>query len=342
MAIRTFTTDRGDIGQRLDRVLRRHLPDLGVATRTRLQRWIVDGAVAVNGRCIVRSSRRIAAGDVVTVSVPRDAKPARRPMQAQPAELAVLYEDEHMLVLNKPAGIVVHPTHAHAAGTLMNALIWHARTWPAPQRPSIVGRLDKLTSGIVVVARTASMHAALQRAMAAPDCEKDYLAVVFGRVRPATGQIALRLARDAVDRRKMSTSERTGAASLTLYSRLARVAARPIGLALVRCSLVTGRTHQIRAHLAARGWPVVGDPVYGEPRWSRIDDAALAQALRTFSRQALHASRLALLHPITRVRVEVTAPVPADLRDLLNAAGLIEHVDPVSDGSSIAALSPEP
>jgi 23S rRNA pseudouridine1911/1915/1917 synthase len=332
MAVRTFTTDRGDIGQRLDRVLRRHLSDLGVATRTRLQRWIVDGGVTVNGRSIVRASSRIAAGDVVAVAVPHDAESTRPPMQAGAADLAILYEDEFLLVLNKPAGIVVHPTHAQADGTLMNALLWHARDWPAPERPSIVGRLDKLTSGIVVVARTASMHAALQRAMAAADCEKDYLGVVFGRVTPARGQIALRLARDRVDRRKMTTSDAAGAPSLTLYSRLARVSARPVGLALVRCGLVTGRTHQIRAHLAARGWPLVGDPVYGEARWSRIEDAALAQALRAFSRQALHASRIALVHPVTHRRVDVKAPVPADLRDLLNATGLIEHVDPASDG----------
>ena len=331
MGIRTFTTDRGDSGHRIDHVLRRHLADLEAATRTRVQRWIEDGAVSVNGRCVARTSTRIAAGDTISVSIPPAAEVGRPPMLASRDQLDILFEDEYLLAVNKPAGIVVHPTHAHATGTLMNALLWHARSWPPPSRPSIAGRLDKLTSGIVLVAKSAAMHAALQRAMAAADCEKDYLAIVYGRVAPAAGRIALRLSRDPLDRRKVSASEHVGAPSLTHFERVARVAARPVGLALLRCRLITGRTHQIRVHLSARGWPLVGDPTYGEPQWSRISDRELADALRAFPRQALHAGRIALVHPITRTRLEVEAPLPDDMRALLSQCSMpvaalnIEH-----------------
>jgi 23S rRNA pseudouridine1911/1915/1917 synthase len=321
MFIRTFTTDRGDHGRRLDQVLRRHLADLDRATRSRLQRWIEEGAVTVNDRQVARSASRVAPGDVVSISLPQSAHPARLPLQPDRIDLDMLFEDEHLLVVNKPPGLVVHPTHAHATGTLMNALLWRARSWPGAQRPSIVGRLDKLTSGIVVVAKTASMHAALQRAMAAAACEKDYLGIVYGRVTPMYGHIDLRLARDTVDRRRMTTSEPDGAASLTLYARIAQTPARAGGLALVRCRLVTGRTHQIRAHLAAKGWPLVGDRVYGEPRRAAVPVHALAETLRAFSRQALHAWRLGLVHPVTRTRLEVEAPVPADLDALMTAIG---------------------
>ena len=157
--------------------------------------------------------------------------------------------------------------------------------------------------------------------MAAAACEKDYLGIVYGRVTPLRGRIDLRLARDTVDRRKMTTSESGGAASLTLYARIARTPSRAGGLALVRCRLVTGRTHQIRAHLASRGWPLVGDGVYGEPRPAAVPDHSLAEMLRTFPRQALHAWRLALVHPVTRARLEVEAPVPADLGGLMTAIG---------------------
>ena len=322
MAIRTFTTDRGDDRRRIDHVLRRHLSGVDAATRTRIQRWIEDGAVTVNGGRVRRTASRIAPGDLIAIALPHAAEATHAPMQAAPGHLDLLFEDDYLLAINKPAGLVVHPTHAHATGTLMNALLWHARRWSTTHRPSIVGRLDKLTSGIVVVAKTAAMHAALQRVMAASASEKEYLAVVYGRVNVAAGRIDLRLSRDRVDRRKVVASERMGAESLTRFERLGHVPAPRVGLTLLRCRLVTGRTHQIRAHLAARGWPLVGDPVYGEPRWSEIADAQLADALRAFRRQALHAWRVALVHPVTRSRLELQAPLPLDMQGLLDASGL--------------------
>jgi 23S rRNA pseudouridine1911/1915/1917 synthase len=317
---RTFTADRGDIGLRLDLVLRRHLGDVHTATRTRVQSWIEDGRVEVNGTPVRRVSARAVLGDVIIMTLPHAA--IRPEMAAEQVDLEVLYEDDHLLAINKPAGVVVHPTYRHATGTIMNALLWRARDWPEGRRPSLIGRLDKLTSGIVLVAKTAPIHAALQRAMASRTAQKDYLAVVYGRVNATRGIIDLRLARDRGDRRRVVASTTVGAPSLTRFERLARVTAPRGGLSLLCCRLVTGRTHQIRVHLAARGWPLVGDPVYGEARWSDILDPDLRSTLRTFPRQALHAWRLSITHPMSRDRLDVEAPVPADLDTLLVETGL--------------------
>lgn len=317
---RILTADRGDAGLRIDLVVRRHLTGVDSATRTRVQAWIESGRVTLNGRLVRRVAARAAPGDIVTVALP----PAvdRPAMAAEDVPVRVLYEDAHMLVVDKPAGIVVHPTYRHPAGTMMNALLYYARAWPSSSRPSIVGRLDRLTSGLVVVAKTAAIHAALQRAWSARPCEKDYLALVYGRVRPARGDIDLGLRRDPGDRRRVVASPTLGAPSVTRFERIGRAAAPPVGLSLLRCRLVTGRTHQIRVHLSAKGWPIVGDPVYGSPRWREIADAGLAASLHAFPRQALHAWRLAVTHPITHDTLRVEAPVPADLAGLIAIAGL--------------------
>ena len=317
---RILTADRGDQGLRIDLVLRRHLHDLRSATRTRVQSWIESGLVTVNGVAVRRVSSRAALGDIIAILLPESAP--RGLMAAEEVAVDVLYEDDQLLAVNKPAGLVVHPTYKHTAATLMNALLWRAHAWPAPQRPSLVSRLDKLTSGIIVVAKTARAHADLQRALSANDAEKDYLAIVYGRVNVARGEIDLRLGRDRGDRRRVVASATIGAESLTRFERLARAAAPRAGLSLLRCRLATGRTHQIRVHLSARGWPLVGDPAYGAPRWSEIDDPLLAAALRAFPRQALHAWRVGFTHPITRERVTIEAAVPPDIGALLDAAGL--------------------
>jgi len=318
--VREVVADRGDAGQRLDLVLRRHLRDVAGATRTRLQAWIGNGQVTINGRQVRRAAARAALSDRIVIALP--AVKARLRMTAERMALDVLYEDEVLLAIDKPAGMVVHPAYKNASGTAMNALLWRARDWPPEARPSIVGRLDKLTSGVVIVAKTAAMHAALQRALMANDAEKAYLAIVYGRVNVARGRIDLPLAKDRRSRRTIVTSPEAGASSVTRFERLARVPAPRAGLSLLRCSLQTGRAHQIRVHLAARGWPIVGDPVYGEPRWSQIVDAELAQALCAFPRQALHAMRVAFIHPATKERLAIEAPVPRDLADLLTATGL--------------------
>ncbi len=318
---RSFAADRGDGGQRLDRVVQRHVGGAaGTIARAEVQRWIARGAVRVNGIPVRRSAARAAWGDVVTIEMD---PPVRRRSEAlaEPAELELLYEDDHLLAVNKPAGIVVHPTYGHASGTVLNALLWRARDWPSPARPSLVGRLDRLTSGLLIVAKTRAMHAALQRELRSSSAEKEYLALVYGRVPAAPGRIDLPLRRDPDDRRRVQASPADGRPSLTHFERIACAAAPRAGIALLRCRLATGRMHQIRAHLAARGWPIVGDPVYGEPRWSRVTDPALAARLRDFPRQALHAWRVAFRHPVTGTRVQIEAPVPRDLSEVLACVG---------------------
>jgi 23S rRNA pseudouridine1911/1915/1917 synthase len=218
----------------------------------------------------------------------------------------------------------VHPTYRHTDGTVLNALLWQAREWRASDRPSIVGRLDKHTSGIVVAAKSSRAHAGLQRALASAAADKRYLALVYGRVGAARGTIDLRLGRDPRDRRRVLASAATGAASVTRYERLGRVVASPVGLALLACRLVTGRMHQIRVHLAASGWPIVGDAKYGRPLWQEVGDAPLRDELSGFTRQALHAWRLEVRHPLTGAPLRIEATIPDDMRRLLTAAGLVQ------------------
>jgi 23S rRNA pseudouridine1911/1915/1917 synthase len=227
----------------------------------------------------------------------------RRPRpEPEAVEIAVIHEDEALIAIDKPPGMVVHPTYRNWSGTLLNGVLWHVRG-RAGIEPSIVTRLDKDTSGVVLVALRPELHARIQRDAAAGRMKKEYLAIVRGTPTPASGSIALPLARSTEDRRRVVVTA-TGQTSQTDYEALSTVN----GYSLVRCELVTGRTHQIRVHLAARGWPIAGDCVYGEPH------AAL-------TRQALHAWRLSLPHPVRREALQLEAPVPQDLRTFL--AGLV-------------------
>jgi len=302
---RTITADRGDAGQRLDLVLRRHLHDVPDATRTRIQSWIEAGRIAVNGAVMTRTSARVALGDSIAVSL-ADLR-AREPMLAEASSLDVLYEDERLLAINKPAGMIVHPSYKHPHGSLMNALLWRARSWPEGQRPSLVGRLDKLTSGIVLVAKSPGVHAAMQRVLSSSTSVKEYLAVVHGRVNTDRGEIDLKLGRDPRDRRRVVISPSDGAASLTRFERMASGS----NASLLCCRLMTGRMHQIRVHLAARGWPIVGDAKYGDPA-----------RMPAFPRQALHAWRLSFVYPGARGATSIEAPLPGDLRGLLTECSI--------------------
>jgi 23S rRNA pseudouridine1911/1915/1917 synthase len=255
----------------------------------------------------------VAAGDRVEIAVPDRDAPTRIVPDAQPLPLEILFEDDGLLAVQKPAGMVAHPTFRHPHDTLLNALLWRARDWPHGQRPSVVGRLDKATSGLVLVAKSAAMHAALQRTLASPATEKYYLAVVHGHDGPATGRIDLRLCRHATDRRRVTVTAEGGAASVTLFDRLATAN----GTMLLRCRILTGRMHQIRVHLAAHGWPIVGDTKYGDRS---------ADALVRPSRMALHAWRLVFAHPVTRETVRINAAPPPDLVSMLAAAGASRDV----------------
>jgi 23S rRNA pseudouridine1911/1915/1917 synthase len=302
----TVTIDRGDIGVRIDRVLLRHLTHIPGVTRNRLQRLIANGAVHVNGRVIARASSRIAAGDALSIELP-ERRPRATP-QAEAPPIDVRYEDEGLLVVNKPTGQVSHPTLRHESGTLLDGLVAHAdQLWT----PSLVSRLDKDTSGLVLVAKSRAMHAALQRLSAGNGIQKDYLTIVYGKP-PSKGTIDLALDRDPWDRRRVAVRDRGGTASVTKFERLRTVALDPTQyLSLVSCRLVTGRMHQIRVHFAAKGWPIVGDRVYKGGVTHRYRSAAI-------TRQALHAWRVAFVHPAKNVHVEVTAPLPPDMQQLVD------------------------
>jgi 23S rRNA pseudouridine1911/1915/1917 synthase len=316
--LRTFRSDRGDARERLDRVLMRHLADRPDVTRARIQGWIGAGQVRVNGAVAAKPASRVALDDRVEIDLPPP--PERRAIAAQEMPLAVLYEDDFLLALDKPPGIVVHPAPGHHEGTLINALLWRARDWGEGRRPGLVNRLDRDTSGVLLAVKTPEIHHALARSLRAPGAEKEYLAVVHGEPLVDAGRVEHKITRDPADRKRRMISKSEGKESVTLYRVVSAAAAN--GLALLRCRLVTGRTHQIRVHLQAAGWPIVGDPLYGEPRWKGIADPGVAAACRDFPRQALHARRLAFVHPKTGARLEITAPLPPDIAGLLVAAGL--------------------
>ncbi len=303
-------------GLRLDVWLARQLPAL---SRARLQALIEEGHVLLDGRR-GRASARLRTGQVAAVTVPAPVPAAPQP---EDIDLAVVHEDGHLLVVNKPAGLVVHPGAGTARGTLVNALLRHVRDLSGVGgvlRPGIVHRLDKGTSGLLVVAKDDESHRALVRQFAGRMVEKEYLALVLGSpLRPA-GEIEAPIGRDPVHRQKMSVHAPRGRESRTSWS----VVERFDGATLLRVRIHTGRTHQIRVHLASVGHPVAGDAVYGGTRTPSSRGAASREALRSLGRPALHAARLAFTHPVTRERLSFEAPLPPELLallDRLRAAG---------------------
>lgn len=293
-------------GERLDRFVARAL-DL---PRNQVQQWIRAGLVRVAGEPADKVSQPLAAGEEV-----RCRPPERRDERvvAEPGELAVLYEDDSLVVLDKPAGLVVHPGAGRRTGTLVHRLL--AR-YPeiegvgGPGRPGIVHRLDQGTSGVMVVARTDAAYRVLSAAFAERRVDKTYLTLVYGVPMPASGRIESAISRHP-QRRKEMTVQPGGRPALTAYRTLVATA----GVSLLEIDLGTGRTHQIRVHLKSIGHPLVGDPTYGERRW-KTAPAAARRALRTFPRPALHAFELALDHPRSGRRMRWRAPVPADLERL--------------------------
>lgn len=305
MARQTVRVSPAEAGERLDRCLARHLPEL---SRTRIQELIDAGGVRVAGRQAKRS-HRVAAGEAVEIDVlPRPA--ARAEPEAIPLE--VLYEDDDVVVINKPAGMVVHAGAGHARGTLVNALMHRFGRLSGvsgPLRPGIVHRLDKDTSGVLVVARHDAAHRALAEQFRRRTVVKQYVALVHGRLARDAGTIERAVARDPRRRTRMTTRRAGGRAARTVW----RVCARLDAFTLVEAEILTGRTHQIRVHLASLGHPVVGDTLYGAPREPR----AGRQALPALARNFLHAARICFQHPARGGAVDVRAPLPAELRDFL-------------------------
>lgn len=309
MTERMTLSVEGDARERLDRYIAAHT----ILSRSAIKRLLEGGRIKVNGSA-VEPAHRVRAGESIEIVVP-DAEPTE--LVAEDIPVAVLYEDDDVIVVNKPAGLVVHPAYGHATGTLVNAILAHVRTTTgrAERRPGIVHRLDKDTSGVLVVAKNDVAHLAIARQIQAHRVGKEYLALVWGDPGPQPGVVEAPLQRDPKDRRRMSVAT-GGRESTTRFERLAAWHRKP-DLALLRVLPLTGRTHQIRAHLAFAGYPIVGDPVYGR----RNDPTGLA-------RQFLHAWRLTLRLPHAGERT-FTAPLPDDLRGVLAPLGKPDTATPL-------------
>lgn len=294
-------------GLRFDQALARSLPQY---SRARLKEWIEAGAVQVDGRPL-RAKDKVLGGEQVRIEV---TLPVEVRVAAEALELDVLFKDRALLVINKPPGLVVHPGAGNPAHTLQNALLGLDPKLALVPRAGLVHRLDKDTSGLLVVARTPESHTALVAAMAARAITREYVAVCTG-VMTGGGTIDEPIGRHRTQRTRMAVRS-DGRPSVTHY----RVAQRFRAHTLVRVTLETGRTHQIRVHLAHAGYPVVGDPVYGGRRRLPAGcTSALAVALQQFPRQALHAALLQLAHPVSGKPMRWEAPLPADMRSLLAA-----------------------
>jgi 23S rRNA pseudouridine1911/1915/1917 synthase len=302
-------------GERLDRALATLHPEL---SRTTVQSLIRDGRVTVNGRA-ARAALKVVAGDALIVTLP---PPRTVTLEPEPLPLAIVFEDADLIVVDKPAGMVVHPGAGVATGTLVNALLHHDPAIAGvggAARPGIVHRLDKDTSGLMVVARSARAYLALVEALGEHRVKRTYGALVWGTPRPAEATVTTRLGRDPRHRQRMAVLTRGGREAITHY----RVVEAFEIASRLEIVLETGRTHQIRVHLAHRGHPVVGDPVYGG-RVKKLLSAAPRQrslataVLQDLRRQALHASNLELTHPVTGKPLRFSSPWPGDMTQALD------------------------
>jgi 23S rRNA pseudouridine1911/1915/1917 synthase len=298
-------------GTRLDRALGELFPG---HSRSLFARLIEEGHVRLNRAVVTKPSSRVEEGHEVEVAFP---PPAPTTAAAQDVPITFLFEDDDIAVIDKPAGLVVHPAAGHADGTLVNALLFHVRDLSGiggELRPGIVHRLDKDTSGVMVVAKHDDAHRKLTAAWGTDAVRKEYLALVYGTPSQAGGTIDAPIARDPRDRKRMAIV-RDGRRAVTDYQ-----VVEPLRyVSLVRCRLHTGRTHQIRVHLKHLGHPIVGDPVYSGPQWRGIPDKKAQKALASMERQALHAASIAFTHPRTGEAMRFEAPLPADLAELIAA-----------------------
>jgi 23S rRNA pseudouridine1911/1915/1917 synthase len=310
------TAGAAQAGQRLDRFL---TDAIGTLSRSRVKALIESGQARQGDTTLREPAEPVRAGTAYTLHLP---PPTPATPQPQAIALAVLYEDADLIVLDKPAGLVVHPAPGNPDGTLVNALLSHCGPGltgiGAERRPGIVHRLDKDTSGVMVVAKTQAANDALTAAFAARDLDRAYLALCWGVPAPLAGEIEGAIGRDPRERKRMAMVTRGGKAALTRYRTLR---AWQTSAALLECRLATGRTHQIRVHLATRGHPIVGDPLYLRriPAAARLLPAPIRQTLLDFPRQALHAARLGFAHPVTRRPLVFETPPPADFQALLDA-----------------------
>jgi 23S rRNA pseudouridine1911/1915/1917 synthase len=299
-------------GVRLDVVVSQKYPSL---SRSQVKKLIDDGEIQVNEAPVSKAGLKLRPGDSVEF-VMKEARPSE--VTAQDIPLHILYEDRHLLVIDKPVGMVIHPAPGHREGTLVNAILHHCDDLSGIGgviRPGIVHRLDKETSGVLLVAKNDETHRHLSDQFKAHRVRKTYKALVFGSPREDEGMITLPVGRHPEDRKKMSTKSRRGKEAVTRW----RVAGRYGEVTLMDVDIETGRTHQIRVHLSALGYPVVGDRIYGGAgRLKAVKDAALRARLSAVPRQALHAWRIGFTHPVENREMEFIAPVPGDMQHLLD------------------------
>ena len=306
--------------ERLDQVAAKLFPDY---SRSRLQTWIKKGELLVDGKQ-VRPRDKVRVGDLLVVAAQVEQAVSWKP---QDIDLDIIYEDDHILVLNKPAGLVVHPAAGHADGTLVNALLAHAPEMGQLPRGGIVHRLDMETSGIMVAAKSLPAHYDLVEQLQARTVKREYCAVCIG-VMTGGGTVDEPMGRHPKQRKKMAVLAVGGKPAITHY----RIRKRFGHHTCITVNLETGRTHQIRVHMAHKHYPLVGDPTYGgRPRIPKGASDELVAALRGFPRQALHAQALGLFHPETGEEMQFECPLPEDMQALL---AVLEREDPVLSNDS--------
>jgi 23S rRNA pseudouridine1911/1915/1917 synthase len=304
------TLDRALAGERLDRALSTALPEL---SRERIKALILGGQITAEAGGKIAPSQKVAGGEAFSVEIPA---PAPSKAEAQAIALNVVYEDADLIVVDKPAGLVVHPAAGNPDRTLVNALLHHCAGQLSGiggvARPGIVHRIDKDTSGLIVAAKTDSAHEGLARQFAAHTIGRRYAAVVNGRPVPPAGRIEGPVERSPRNRKKMHVAvPGRGKHAVTHYTTLKMLR----DAALVECRLETGRTHQVRVHMASIGHSLLGDPLYGRTRATHRD---LLKQLN-FNRQALHANRLEFIHPRTQEKLAFESPLPSDMQELISA-----------------------
>lgn len=320
----SFELTDAHIGKRIDQVLADLLSDY---SRSRIQSWLKSGFIQVNGR-VPKAKEKVCGGEVIQVRLEQALQDQSSALwEAQSIALDIVYEDDFLIVINKPAGLVVHPGAGNHDGTLVNALLNHAPELSKLPRAGVIHRLDKNTTGILVVARNLAAHNSLSKQLQARSFHREYRALVSGLM-TAGGTIDAAIGRHPVQRTKMAVLENSKGAkqAITHY----RVEQKFRAHTLIRVKLETGRTHQIRVHMSHIKYPVLGDPVYaGRLRMPPNASNALLEAVRRFKRQALHAKTLGFIHPKTQEYVEWSVDLPSDMRDMIAVLenDLRSHVD---------------
>jgi len=305
MQVKNIVVQISEAGKRIDIFLAKRT---GI-TRSQIQRLITQGNVLINSKD-VSQNYRLKSKDLISINIPDKETEGLLP---EPIPLDILYKDEHLVVVNKPAGMVVYPAAGHAHGTLMNALSYHCKkltTVGGPLRPGVVHRLDKDTSGVMVIALNDKAYYNLIEQFKHRTINRKYIALVYGNLREDEGEIALKIGRSKSDRKKMSTRVRKGKEAVTRWKVLKRFG----NATLVEARLGTGRTHQIRVHFASIGHPLLGDRTYGK----KVEIEAKTKKIILFPRQMLHAELLGFTHPATGAYLEFSSPVPEDMAERIN------------------------